>query len=274
MFGLNKLSFLNNFLDQAGKSVLWAVSRMKNMEVHPDGLWGTEMRFLLGFYEAESVRMCKRFIKPGMNVIDVGGDIGYYSILFSKLVGDSGKVFVFEPDPGSFKILTKNIKNINRNNVYLVEMAVSNKSGTVDFFEMKGPGKHSLFNVSKEDDNFVIKNKISVKATTLDEFVQGHGNPKIDFIKIDIEGGEINALRGMKNVIAKSEKLIAMVEFNTRTTSAGGMDPGEYIKELSQMGFKVKEISHKGGLRDVDSQTYKLAGENYVNLLCLKNVKI
>jgi len=269
---LDRLLLLDKVFKNISGFILKTISYFKRMQIHPDGMWGTEMRFLLGLYEAESILICKKLIKPGMSVVDVGGDIGYYTRFFSNFVKEKGNVHVFEPDPSTFAILEKNIKAFRYKNVVSSKLALSDKNGKMDFFEMKGPGKHSLFDVSKEDKNFIVKDKITVQTTTLDDFLEKLGNPKIDFLKIDIEGGEISAMMGMKKTIANNKKIMAMVEFNTRTISASGKKPSDYIRDLSSFGFIVKEINSKGQLKDIDEKTYKIAEENYVNLLCFKEL--
>ena len=79
-------------------------------------------------YEKIETQVMKDNIKKGDVVIDCGANIGYYSLLFSKLVGDSGKVFAFEPDPTNFSLLQKNLKENNIKNVIALNLAVSDKN--------------------------------------------------------------------------------------------------------------------------------------------------
>jgi FkbM family methyltransferase len=267
---LNKLTYVRHFLKKFGNFILKILSYFKKMELHPNGSWGTGMRFLLGFYEPESVAICKKFVKPGTNVLDVGGDIGYYSRIFSELVKESGRVYVFEPHPEAFSILLKNISNSKYKNIFPVKMAISDKKGKMDFFEMEGFGKHSLYDVSKYDSKTIIKKKLTAEVTTLDEFLEKEGNPKIDFLKIDVEGGEVGVLNGMKNTIAKSDKLAAIIEFNASAVLAGGGRPSEFIGELSKFGFDAKEISENRTLKEIDKATYLAAEQNSINLFCVR----
>jgi FkbM family methyltransferase len=239
--------FLGLDKSMAGDIVLRIISKIKKWTPHPNGSFGTEMRLLLRFYEPESVAVCKKIIKPGMTVLDIGADIGYYSLLFSKLVKETGRVYAFEPDPEVFDILSKNIKSSKYKNIHIVQSAISDRSGKAVFFESEKPGRHSLFDTSGQDQDFKIKKRLEVDVVTIDDFLLKHDNPKIDFVKIDIEGAEIKALLGMKNTIAKSKKLGAIIEFNANSHTE------DYIKKISEFGFLVKKI-------DVNS----------VNLLCLK----
>jgi len=250
--------------------LLKALSKITKNEFHPGGYWGTEMRFLLGFYEPESVALCKKFIKPGMNVLDIGSDIGYYAKIFSKLVGQEGKVYAFEPHPFIFGKMLKNLRSLIFKNVYPVQAAVSDKMGKTFLYETKKHGRHSLFDVSKYDEKFEAIGKIPIHTVVLDDFLEKEGSPRIDFFKIDVEGGEIGALKGMEKTIKRSNRLAGIIEFNANALSAAGEDPSQFINILHNFGFEVKEIALTGALKDIDQETHNVAKKLSVNLFCFK----
>ena len=91
--------------------------------------------------------MIKQEVKEGNNVIDIGANIGYFTLLFAKLVGPNGKVFAFEPDPTNFSILKKNIEENNYDNVILSQKAISDKTETTKLFLCKfSNGMQNVFN--------------------------------------------------------------------------------------------------------------------------------
>lgn len=270
-FGLHKFSFIENTMRKIGNVVLRGVSKITKTPFHPNGNWGTEMRFLLGLYEVDSVLLCKNIIKPGMNVLDIGADIGYYTRIFSDLIKEKGKVYAFEPHPKAFLILSGSIGGLRYNNVEAVQIAVSDNNGTATLLETASYGRHSLYDVSQYDERFKVVKKSVVNVITIDDFLAKQGNPKIDFIKLDIEGGEMAALMGMKETLARSENLALMVEFNASAVAASGGQAKEYINRLWQLGFTVREIDKGGKLKDVDQTTYIEAEKNSVNLFCYKN---
>lgn len=121
--------------------------------------------------------------RGGELVLDIGANIGYYTLLMSKMVGESGKVYAFEPEPKNFEILQKNIKLNNANNVVIEKLALSDKVGRSFIALSEDSGQHRISDSGLE-----------IQTTTIDEYF---GNKKIDFIKMDAEGSEGKILRGM-----------------------------------------------------------------------------
>ncbi len=141
-------------------------------------------------YEADHVKLCKEIIKKGDVVIDIGANIGYYSVLFSKLVGRKGRVYAFEPLPKNFSLLLKNLKVNNCSNVSAFNCAVSSTNGIATFrYNKRYLGGGSLSYKEEHTDSF------EVMTIKLDDFIK-----KADFVKMDIEGHEPEALKGMKNL--------------------------------------------------------------------------
>src|SRR3990167_6694466 len=122
-----------------------------------------------GQYEPYESKLLIKNIKDGDIVIDVGANIGYYTLLFAKKVGENGKVFAFEPDSASFAILEKNIKDNKFRNVEAFNIALSDKQEDLSLFiSSENLGDHRLY-----DDHKVKREKMTVKADTLDLFFKG-----------------------------------------------------------------------------------------------------
>lgn len=178
----------------------------------------------LGLYEPGTVILIKKLLKEGMTFLDLGAHRGYYTLLASKLVGEKGRVFAFEPAPENFALLATNVKG--RSNVTLVQKAVSNKSGTAKFFLSPDASvTHSLYQVG---DNWQW---IEVEVTSLDEFFRDK-DLRIDFIKMDIEGAEMSALEGMAELIKKNENLKIVTEFRPGFLEKSGTSPESFLRKL------------------------------------------
>ena len=135
-------------------------------------------------WEPTETELVKKEVKKGYTVIDIGANIGYYTLLFAKLVGKEGKVYAFEPEPNNLDLLKKNIEVNNYKNVIIEQKAVSDTTKSVNLFTAKqGIGEHRI------NFSWFGNNGIEVEAIKLDDYI----NEKIDFIKIDIEGAEYNA---------------------------------------------------------------------------------
>lgn len=115
--------------------------------------WGVRMKvtngsiahdlLVKGVYEPKTTSLFKKVIREGDIVVDVGAHIGYYTLLASRLVGDTGKVYAFEPEPRNYDLLLKNLELNNVKNVVAIKKAVSNKKGTLKFYLSKISLEHS-----------------------------------------------------------------------------------------------------------------------------------
>lgn len=185
----------------------------------------------LGLYESGTVTLIKKLLKEGMTFVDLGAHRGYYTLLASKLVGEKGRVFAFEPAPENFALLARNVKG--RRNVSLVQKAVSNKSGTAKFFLSPDDSvTHSLYKVG---DN---RQWVEVEVTNLDEFFKDKDS-NIDFVKMDIEGAEMNALEGMTKTIRENKNLGIITEFRPRFLEIGRYSPVSFLERLAAYGFRL-----------------------------------
>jgi FkbM family methyltransferase len=153
----------------------------------------------LGSYEFDKRLLFERTITQGSIVFDLGGHVGFYTLLASELVGSDGKVFVFEPVPRNLFYLKEHLRLNRARNVAVVEAAVSDRSGVVSFSE--GP-------TSSMGHIVATKGNLQVKAVALDELISKGEIPTPDYMKIDIEGAEVLALSGAITMLAKSHPTI------------------------------------------------------------------
>lgn len=237
--------------------------------------WKLDM--LWGLYEPETFDLFKKIIKPGMIIVDVGAHIGYFTRIFSKLTGNDGAVYAFEADPENFEVLKKNSKHLK--NIKIQQLAITDHAGMIDFYHCEEKmGCHSILPNIPLD---YPKTKISVEATDLDSFLANSGVEKIDLIKIDIEGGEVKAMTGMKNTLNKNTNLIIIVEFAPRWLKAAGLEPFQFLKNLADFNFKIHAITG-GGLEKINTDDPHSADKyfdphntnafnEFINLYCVKN---
>jgi FkbM family methyltransferase len=166
--------------------------------------------------ERETMLLFADLVGAGDTVYEVGGHIGFIAQYFSKLVGQGGRVFVFEPGENNLPYLTSNVGT--RGNVSIERYAVSDKSGKATFHieDLSGQNNSLLdhYRLFEANATFAYSNDTyrdtEVDCISLDDFVD-RGNPPPDFIKIDIEGAEFLALSGMTKLL-KSHRPKIMVE--------------------------------------------------------------
>lgn len=164
----------------------------------------------LGTYEPELADAVREFVRPGMTVYDVGANIGYVSLLLAHAARPNGRVFAFEALPANIERIRRNIElNGLEERISLVSRAVADQGGEMTFYvhESVGMGKVAGSAGRREEQ---YQAEITVEALSLDEFVYQQGNPAPDVVKMDIEGGEVLALPGMKRILAERRPLLLL----------------------------------------------------------------
>lgn len=175
-----------------------------------------------GSFEEAERSFIETHIKPGMCVLNIGSNVGLYTLIASKLVGASGEVHAFEPTPLTFNRLAKNVHLNKSKNVYINQIALSNFSGKIAILpDPEHPKLDSHYFVQKID-NIIPKEAIGVMACeTLDTYWSAYcGNElkPVDMIIIDVEGAELSVFEGAKNVFLKSPNLIILAECTKNIT--------------------------------------------------------
>jgi len=223
--------------------------------------------FTKGIHEPFTTEFFKKQIKNGDVILDIGAHIGYYTLLFAKLAGEKGKVYAFEPHPGNFALLKKNVEINGYQNVVLESKAVSDKSGKNRLFiSKKGSSVHSIFNIHNSDKS------IEIESIKLDDYFKNY-NGRIDWIKIDIEGAELSALQGMPLLLEKNENVKIVTEFAPCCLEESGIRIEEYFRTLKNFGFHIYNLNETRkkietcGIAEL-LQIYTLENRDYTNLLC------
>ncbi len=186
-----------------------------------------------GEYEPLETAHLTKTIKKGDTVFDIGANIGIYTILASKLVGPRGKVYAFEPDPENYRLLIKNIKLNKLENVVAVKSALGDKTGRVRFYQdISNPGESSLAELYRA-------NRYMVSITTLDKFCSTNHIKRIQIIKMDVEGGEIDILNGGKKVLEKMKNITIYSECNPEGLLKFARNTDDFITAFRTTGFKI-----------------------------------
>lgn len=161
-------------------------------------------RVAILIHEPESTRAFWDAIQPGMMVIDGGANRGGFSMLASRRAGSSGRVFAFEPEPENFAILRKALRRLS--NVTVVQKAIAGATGNATLKLDSFHAGHSLTNAVATDRG------VTVPVTTLDDFVADNALPGLDVVKFDIEGAELDAIRGMKRILSSTRRPVIICE--------------------------------------------------------------
>jgi FkbM family methyltransferase len=206
-------------------------------------------------YEPGTTRLVEVLLRPGMTFVDVGANIGYYTVLASRLVGPQGKVYAFEPHPAIYPVLRRNIEANGCTNVIALPLAASNRPGSRPFAEVTARP--------------YWEGAIEVEAISLDEFVLREGWPRVDLIKVDVDGGEPEVVEGMRSLLARSPAVRLIIEFWPAGLRQRGVRAERFLQSLCDLGFRMRIIGDGGGLEDIElTRLARRRGKWAVNLFC------
>jgi len=227
-----------------------------------------------GVYGELDTKIIREEIHEGDIVIDVGANIGYYTLIFAQLVGKSGKVIAFEPEFKNFEILKKNVEINNYNNVILEPKIVSEKCGKMKlYFSDSDIVGHQIMTGIGVKGN--IKNFVEVESVTLDDYMKKLNlDEKVNFIKIDVEGAESKVLEGSTKISKKNDHLKIFTEFNREVVKNYGTEPKKMIDLLYGNGFEIYLPNYRDNKINLTSANELLTSKETllenINLLCKK----
>jgi FkbM family methyltransferase len=211
--------------------------------------------YVYGEYESATVKLLNRILEKGECFIDIGANIGVYTTLAAKLVGSMGTVYSFEPSPSVSVRLRETAVLNSLKNVVLMPVAVSDRNTTVAFYQAdeKNSGKSGLFKSGSPG------RQTNVLAMALDSMAGVL--PPVKMIKIDIEGSEVAALRGMRGILLR-DKPFLLVELSDANLKPMGSSSSELCAVLSELGYRIFDVAEE--VTEVTSPP-----QEQVNVLCV-----
>ena len=165
--------------------------------------------YWLGIYELQIQSCLVRELRRGHVFYDVGANAGFFTLLGSQCVGPAGKVFSFEPLPENAASVRSQLELNAITNATVVTAAVTDCAGKIEFCQGQDT---STAHIRQPDESRQTTETLTVDAVTLDEFVRTAPAP--DFIKMDIEGAELNALEGAKDLLGSANAPNLLIEFH------------------------------------------------------------
>jgi FkbM family methyltransferase len=208
-------------------------------------------------YEPQELDLLCKCLRPGGRFLDIGANIGYFTVLAAKHVGSDGKVIAFEPEPRNFKILEKNIELNKLQNVLIENYAAFDQKRTLTLYLSNyNFGDHRIFD--SDDDSMENKGRrkerVDVQGVCLDEYLRAtHFRP--DFIKIDVQGAEKSVLAGLIGTLADCDEIQLLLEIWPYGMRQFGTDPSEVLKLLTALGLQVFQLQWDGALASFSMET-------------------
>jgi FkbM family methyltransferase len=225
-----------------------SLDRLLALWLHRLGVMGTSAR-----------RLLEQRVRPGMQVVDVGANVGLYALLLAALAGPGGHVFAFEPGPRLFRALKHNCRRSGLTNLTPLRLALGERPGRARL-------SCSVFNSGDNRLSGLGRHGAEVEVARLDEVLPGR---RVDFIKMDVQGHELHVLRGMEEVLRASPALEIYFELWPAGLRGAGTEPEDLLEHLRQRGFRIYE-TEQGPLRPVTDFVAlgnRLAWPGHVNLL-------
>jgi FkbM family methyltransferase len=210
-------------------------------------------RVALEKYEPYETQLILKQAKSGDVVVDVGANIGYYTVLLADKIGKIGKVYAFEPDKTNFEILKKNIEVNDLKNVVAINAAVGKTEGKLKLHKSEENfGDHKLYGNDREFE--------TVKIINLDKYFS---NEKIDLLKIDTQGWEPEVIEGAKELIRKN-KPVMFLEYSPASYKIAKLNGRKMVDFLRKIYKKIWWI-------DEWLYIYKNLSQGKIDKICARN---
>ena len=192
-----------------------------------------------GTYEKEERDVILSHVRDGMVALDVGANLGYFTLLMASLVGPQGRVLAFEPNPRMHRLLSENVvlnPELNDGRLKLIQAAVSDKAGRMQFFcPVAG---HEGVGGLKDTRRAPLDSVVDVEVVTLDQLARQENLTRLDFIKLDIEGGELGFFKGASKVLGTLRPFI-LYEATDKNSAHYGYKAEELHTYLRGLGYEI-----------------------------------
>ena len=183
-----------------------------------------------GLYELTTVQLIKRLLKPGDHFVDVGANIGYFTLMAAQWVGPTGRVDAFEPEPTNYQRLIDHLALNNLiDQVHIHQMAVSDKAGQAKIYTYKGDPHFNHGTASLFPHPWGNPHDVEVTTDRLDVVLAGF-HPRV--IKMDVEGAEADVVVGMSHLLKADRPPAIIGEHNPSQSRYASIDPFEWVKRV------------------------------------------
>lgn len=188
----------------------------------------------IGLYERHKRTAIRTHLEPGMTFVDAGANKGDFSLLAARLVGDSGKVLAFEPEPENCMWIRRSIELNGYRNISLYEVALGEKSESTQLYLGEKSGWHTLLPFQP----FRNVGTVPILKRTLDSVLEDINHKRVNMIKIDVEGVELEVLRGARQTLSNNRDIVLLLDIHPQL----GANPEEVCDFLKEQGFFIHRL--------------------------------
>lgn len=242
VYALSAWCFATGFGRSQPKQVITNLDGDGKLLIDPSRNMGASI-YWTGFHEFRELLFLHHYLKPDMVLVDAGANIGLFTVFAARRL-KAGRVIAFEPVPSMATWLEQNIAINHLENVVTAQCGLSDAEGVLPIYEIQSSheGLSTLYPGTLERSSVT-----EVPVKRLDDLFSSYGTGRLDFIKIDIEGGELPALRGAAECLKKFRPAV-MVEINQGTYASAGYTPADVYEFFRSLGYRPYELSRTGGL--------------------------
>lgn len=211
--------------------------------------WIQQQLYLFNTYEECELKFLERNLKSGDTFIDIGANIGIYSLTAASLVKKSGKVIAFEPFTKNHEKLNKHLSINNFKNIIIEKLAISDKAGQITIYINEQEQNCGMASTIEQ----TYTTKENIQAVTLDEYMAGKNIQHIKLIKMDIEGAEFKALQGMQQTLKKYRPIL-LIELDEQILDRAKIFKDDIINFLKKFNYQMFAICSDGSLTNKSLQ--------------------
>jgi FkbM family methyltransferase len=220
-----------------------------------------DKHFYWGEFEVDIINFLKSLLIDCSVFFDIGANIGIYTLLASKHIRKGGTVYSFEPSDWAYERLMENLQLNESKNVEVLKIAVSNFTGSKQFYICEDDAYNSLISTPMKE----VQKVVEVKSISIDDFCIEHKIVKIDILKIDVEGADYLVLKGAQNILRSDKPPLIICEFNRNISEGMTLNKDEFVGFMKELSYKFFKINGKN-LFETD-----LTDAEANELICLKN---
>jgi len=195
----------------------------------------------LGRYEMDKMEAVQKLLRPGVTFIDVGANKGDFSLLAAMVVGNDGRILVFEPEPMNCKWIGESIRLNGYKNISVFDFALSDTNGPASLYLGEKSGLHTLLPGLPHHD----KGTITISARTLDDVLADVKSKEIAMMKIDVEGAELRVLKGAERTLVENQNIILLIDIHPHL----GVEPEDVMVYLRSLGFSMYQMKSPFNVR-------------------------
>lgn len=226
----------------------------------------TKFRYLLcGIDEPDIHYVARNYIRKGQCIIDIGANVGLTARAFGKAVGSNGSVHAIEPEYSNYKYLCANTLHLPQVIPHRIAISDRDEIRTLKLNPVSGTG-NSLYGAETGDTQ-------NVKCMSLESFFKEQQINHVDWIKIDVEGAELDVLEGISSSIETLPGLHILIELCPTNLKRAGATSDQLISKLKNFGYTVEAIIENGDsfiIQKIDDVSKTMGSKSYINLMCTR----